>query len=202
MFDSQISAKDLISDLKDEIDIALEIPDNTYVTYLNELEQMLYSNYVREQNELIINSPVANPVVLSSQEIPENEDKINFEDIFSVYINNNFQLIKVKPANGIIFPNTYWKSGVDLKYNCINPIRKMRIIYYVKPKRKEIDENGEITGNIMVPLEFIDLVKAKLRSDIYLLVNEDAPAANWNAIYNALLVQFNDWVAAKEAQFG
>ena len=52
MFDSGISVKDLIEELKTtEVDIALEIPNATYVSWLNSLQQLIYSEIIKEQKK-------------------------------------------------------------------------------------------------------------------------------------------------------
>ena len=54
----------------------------------------------------------------------------------------------------------------------------------------------------MVPYEFIDIIKAKLRGEAYKLANEDALAAKWLQDYNAQLQDFAAWVQDKAAVFG
>lgn len=208
MFDSGISAKDLIAQLKSEVDAAEEIPNATYITFLNALEQMLYADFIKEQNTVKVSlSPVVNvfpaTVDLSALTIPNDEDNVMFEDIYAVYVNHNLQLIKTSPANGIIFPNSYYKTGVNLSYSSKNPVREIRIVYIVKPAVKTVDENDVIQdGNVMIPLEFIELVKSKLRYEAYMLVNEYTAAANWVNVFNSLLTTFSEWLSNREPQFG
>ena len=54
----------------------------------------------------------------------------------------------------------------------------------------------------MIPLEFIDLVKAKLRGEAYKLVNEDGIASKWLNDYNILLETFKLWITSKSSNFG
>ena len=56
--------------------------------------------------------------------------------------------------------------------------------------------------NVMLPIEFIDLVKAKLRGEAYKLANEDSIAAKWLNDYNTLLETFKAWIADKSSNFG
>ena len=58
------------------------------------------------------------------------------------------------------------------------------------------------TDNVMVPLEFIDLVKAKLRGEAYKLANEDVLSAKWLNDYNILLENFKMWISEKNSNFG
>jgi hypothetical protein len=54
----------------------------------------------------------------------------------------------------------------------------------------------------MLPAEFIELAKAKLRGESYKYANEDGLAAKWLNDYNALLETFKVWVQSKSANFG
>lgn len=207
MFDSGISAKNLIAELKNDIDVATEIPNSAYITFLNSLEQMLYADFIKEQAQMKIPNgtitEIPSEITLDTLPVADNEDKITFEDIYSVYVNHNLQLIKTSAANGQIFGNSYYKNGGKLIYNVKNPLKEIRIIYTVKPKPKTVNANDEIQeGNVNVPIEFIELVKAKIRYEAYMLVNEFGIAANWVNVYNSLLTAFGEWLSARAPQFG
>lgn len=49
MFNSGISAKDLIDEVMNEVDIAIPITEQSLVNELNALERMLYSEVIKEQ---------------------------------------------------------------------------------------------------------------------------------------------------------
>ena len=209
MFNSGIAVKDLIEDLKTEVDIALEIPDTTYITWLNSLQQLLYSEVIKEEKEEAVDAymmmhyspavgkpdePVKlNPVSLNAG--------IRFEDICAVY-HNETQLIKSTLARGEIFPNTYFKNGNGLGYNVKDETPTLKIVYYVRPALVKIDDADYDNTNVMMPIEFIDLAKAKLRGEAYKLANEDALAAKWLNDYNTLLETFKAWIADKSPNFG
>jgi hypothetical protein len=202
MFDSKISVSSLITDLKTEIDVALPISNKTYITWLNGLEQLLYSEFIREHGKITINSPTSNPIDIDSLIVPANESPIRFEDIYTVFADET-QLIKSSLVSGIIFPNTYYKQGADIGYNVSSTPAKLTIVYFVKPAIKTVSESDVIgTGNLMLPLEFIDLMKSKLRGEAYKLANEDSLAAKWINDYNVLLENFKAWVSSRQAQFG
>ena len=91
----------------------------------------------------------------------------------------------------------------NLAYNVLFQPKEIRIIYFVKPKLNAVDENDNIEpGNVMLPIEFIDLVKAKLRGEAYKLSNEDSLAAKWLNDYNILLETFKAWLNSKQPNFG
>lgn len=202
MFDSGISVKDLIEELKNtEVDIALDIPNKTYVEWLNSLQQLLYSEIIKEQRKKTIENPESNVISLPF-EVGTDENAPRFEDIYTVYVGNK-QLIKTTLTSGAIFSDTYCKANNDLWINTLSPLEKVEIIYFVKPALVKVDENDEIPDvKVMVPVEFIELVKAKLRGEAYKLANEDSLAAKWLNDYNVLVETFKLWIDGKSSKFG
>ena len=212
MFDSGIKVKTLVDGLKDEVDIALDIPNATYVQWLNSLQQLLYTEVIKEQKMVGFGSkhqmyPPPEFITESLNDLldenEENESKPRFEDIHTVYA-NGIQLIKTTLTSGVIFPNCFYKDGNDIycrvKYN--NSI-DIEMVYFAKPAIIEVDDNDNIIdANIMIPIEFIDLVKAKLRGEAYKLANEDNLAAKWLNDYNVLLETFKAWITEKSPTFG
>ena len=203
MFDSGISVKNLVEELKNtEVDIALEIPNKTYVEWLNSLQQLLYSEIIKEQRKTVITSPFEYPVPTFILMTGLGENTPRFEDIYAVYA-GNIQLIKSTIASGEIFPNTFFKLNNDIGYNTKPDPEKLTVIHIVKPALITVTEADEINDvNVMIPIEFIDLVKAKLRGEAYKLANEDNLAAKWLNDYNILLETFKAWITEKSSNFG
>ena len=117
MFDSKISVKSLIEELKNtEVDIALEIPNSTYVTWLNSLQQLLYTEIIKEQRKMVLKAPFTNPIDILSLNVENNENAPKFEEIHAMYA-DDVQLIKSTVASGVIFPNTFYKDNNNIGYN-------------------------------------------------------------------------------------
>ena len=199
MFDSGILASDLIDEIKEEADIAISIPDATYVSWLNALEQLLYTEVIREQGKIELEGTDRSVINIDTMVVPANENSVRFEDIHAVYA-DSAQLIESTAASSIIFPNTYYKLGENIGLNLQQAPEKMRIIYFVKPALKT-EANMDQT-NVMLPVEFIDLARAKLRGEAYKLANEDNIASKWLADYNVLLETFKAWLTSKQPSFG
>ena len=198
MFDSGISVKDLLKDLNAEVDIALDIPDATYVQWLNSLQQLLYTEFIKEQKKKILKPPFENNLINVSELAETGENSPRFEDIHAVYADDT-QLIKTSVASGVIFPNTFFRVTDKLAFNAtVN--KAITLIYHVKPEL--IDDTRTEDFNVMIPIEFIDLVKAKLRGEAYKLANEDSLAAKWLNDYNVLLETFKLWLSEKASNFG
>lgn len=199
MFDSGIKASALIKQIKDEADIAVPVSDESYVLWLNSLEQLLYTELIREQGKIEISDTEASVLNIEAINVPSGENAVRFEDIYTIYADKT-QLIFSTAASGVIFPDTYYKIGNNIGLNLKKTPEKIVIIYYVKPALKTISDIS--AKNVMLPIEFIDLAKAKLRGEAYKLVNEDALSAKWLNDYNILLETFKAWLSEKQSKFG
>lgn len=203
MFDSGVTVSELIESINAEADISYDIPDESYILWLNSLEQLLYREVIKEQNEHLFDidgAPFSGVLSLVGVNENENEDDIRFEDIHAVY-SDDTQLIKSSLASGVLFPDTYYKISGGVGLNLVNKTPdKIKIIYFVRPAIKKA-ENKE-TDNVMLPLEFLDLAKAKLRGEAYKIANEDNLAAKWLNDYNMLVETFKAWIEGKNAKFG
>ena len=195
MFNSGKSVSELITELRDEVDIALEIPTSTYLLWLNTIEQLCYSEIIKEQREVKVLAPTT-PISMESLTVSEEEAPIRFEDIYAVYA-DDVQLMKTTLASGQIFPDTFYKHNDDLGFNSPYKTKELKIVYFARPKVKTSED-----GNVMLPIEFIDLVKAKMRGEAYKLVNEDAFAGKWLNDYNMMLENFKVWCGNRASQFG
>ena len=207
MFDSGILFKTLVEELNSEVDIALDIPDTAYAEWLNSLQQLLYSEIIKEQKKITLDSPQTSPIAIDSLPQGNDENKVRFEDIYAIYAEDNNtvpashkQLLKSSVASGVIFPDTYYKDSNNIGYNTTPKPSKLHIVYIVKPALVTTETMD--TAKVMVPVEFIELVKAKLRGEAYKLANEDSLAAKWLNDYNVLLETFKLWVDGKSSKFG
>ena len=218
MFYSTIAVKDLIEELSKEADIAPDIPAAAYVQWLNSLQQLLYTEVIKEQKKVTLSyledseavpagfEPqqdffTGSPVYLSSLPIAAVENKPRFEDIYAVYADKK-QLKKSTVASGAIFPDTFYKEDNNLGFNTSPLPSELTIVYFVRPALITVNEEAVDDSKVMIPAEFIDLVKAKLRGEAYKLANEDSLAAKWLNDYNVLLETFKLWVSGKSPDFG
>ncbi len=198
MFDSGITVYDFIEKIKEEADVAPIISDKSYLSWLNSTEQMLYGSIVKEEGiyETSSINQVELPIVI------DGENSVRMEDITAVYAGSrlSIQLLLVTTANGLTFENTYFKENDTLCTHVGSDVDKLRIVYYRRPVIKTT--SNWKSCNVMLPVEFIDLMAAKLRGEAYKLANEDSIAAKWLNDYNALLQDFGAWCALKNPKVG
>lgn len=199
MFDSGIKVSDLITQIKNEADISYPIPDVSFVHWLNALEQLLYTELIQEQGKIEIDNVSSSVININTLSVPNGENAIRFEDIYTIYADKT-QLIESTVASGVIFPDTYYKTENNIGLNLEKNPNKLTIIYFVRPELKTTSNSS--TKNVMLPIEFIDLAKAKLRGEAYKVANEDSIAAKWINDYNVLLETFKAWLSGKQPEFG
>ena len=201
MFDSGISVKSFIQDIKSEADIAPDITDTKYISWINALEQVLYSDIIREQRKVDIEVLDSEGEYIDKDEIKKGKDEadVRFEDIISVF-KGETQLIKTSLLSGGIFNDSWFNNGGVLWVNTTfkNEDKKITVFYHVRPAEKS-GANEEV---INLPAEFMDLMYSYVRAEAYKYANEDALSAKWQAEYNARLEIFKAWIDARRPSFG
>lgn len=197
MFDSGITAKSLIDGIISEADIALSIQPPVYIDWLNATEQLLYTEVIKEQKSIELT--YSTDEIAMSDLAVQGENSKRFEDVYAVFADST-QLIKSTLTSGVIFKDTYYKTDDKIGLNLSRTPEYIKIIYFVKPELKTIS-NYEIK-KVMLPIEFIDLIKAKLRGEAYKYANEDNLAAKWLNDYNVLVETFKAWLSNKQPEFG
>lgn len=201
MFDSGVKAKSLIDSIKFEADIALPIASSTYLEWLSALEQLIYSEIIREQKAVTLNGTHDIPIDLSEIQPGEFEAPVRYEDIYTVYADEE-QLIQSTVTSGVIFRDTWYKTENNLGLNLSKTPETIKIIYFVRPAIKK--GSGEEIPDIpvFVPFEFLDMVRAKLLGEAYKTANEDGLAAKWINEYNVIMQTFQAWAVNHKANFG
>ena len=208
MFDSGISVESFIKDIKIEADIAPDITDTKYISWINALEQVLYSDIIREQRKVDIEVLNSEGEYISKVPITkgENEADVRFEDIISVF-KGETQLIKTSLLSGGIFDDCWFNNGGVLWVNTTltSEDKKITVFYHVRPAEKSVDDGEKSVDDgesIMLPAEFMDLMYSYVRAEAYKYANEDALSAKWQAEYNARLEIFKAWIDARRPSFG
>lgn len=145
--------------------------------------------------------PLTTPLGVRLCDLPatNGESRVRFEDLRSVFVGDT-QLIKTTLMSGTVFPNTYYKDDNRLGIHVTDKPDDITVTYIVRPALKTSETFRDLS--VMLPVEFIDLAKAKLRGESYKLANEDSIAAKWLNDYNVLLETFKAWIAEKSPNFG
>lgn len=224
MYDSETSANELLINLKKEIDASKEIPLSTYVRWLNSLERFIYRAIVKEQKyeekALIVKTsgsyymPEFEPVALEGYK---------FRDILAVYYHygegygdypkdlypSGVELLKVSKQSRKLIDNCFYENEDGTLGICLDDVlmescdgASLTIAHVTYPEKKSSGDSKVVGGNVMIPLEFIGMVEAKIRYEAYMLCEEPAVAANWLNIYNTQLEDFKIWHELQARRYG
>lgn len=199
MFESGVLAQDMIRELQEEVDIAIPIPDAAYCNWLNGLQYLLYTEFIKEQRSITFQNTGTKQFELSEFAVLADESPVRYADIYTVFA-DDIQLTKAVPSSGVIFPNTFYYDRGKLCCNTKDDFETLTVIYFSKPALVS-ESQGVITGTVALPLEFVDMARAKLRAEAYKLANENILAANWVNEYNVLLENFKAWILKRTPDF-
>lgn len=201
MFDSGISTKAFIENIRSEVDVALPISDETYLAWINAVEQFIYGSIVKEEGIYTFAGDVLDlPITVNAV----GEAILEAQDITAVYAvlssAQRVQLMHVSAANSVTFGDVYYFLCGSLYTRVSFPHDNTDVVYYRKPVIKTKDNYAAET--IKLPVEFMELISSKIRGEAYKLANEDSIAAKWLNDYNAHLQDFGAWCASKIADIG
>lgn len=214
MYDSQVKASTLITELQNTLDVAADIPTSMYASWLNELEQFVYTEIIKEQKvyngNVVWLEDIYPNISTSVIDHPEDESEVRGSDVVAVYAKNTSgdttkesyrQLIEVTPASASMFSDWYYTEEKKIHFKRGNATQiAVRIVYVVRPIIKT--ESNVAKYNVALPPEFMSLARAKLSAEAYKWVNEDGIAAKWMNDYNILLETFKQWISNKNPKFG
>jgi hypothetical protein len=203
MYNSGITAAALIALVQAEADISVTIPTDSYYRWINEVEQMLYTEIIREMKSATISSPTT-PIALTSLTPAATEAQAIFEDVIKMYADGKemqkSSLISSITLNG--YKSIWYKNGAAIGFLMAgnDTASSISVVYVVRPKIKASADSP--AQNIKLPAEFLELMCCRLRAEAYKLANEDNLAAKWLADYNNYVETFKVWVKSHNDGFG
>lgn len=190
MYDSGTTAADLIATLREELDIAVVISDESFIRWLNIVEQTVYTELIRELRHF--NTNVNDSYISVSAITPASgEGAVIFDDIIKVY-GDGRELERATMISGYVFTDLpcYWQDGNNIAFENIVTPTELDIFYVVRPSLKTISG----ADNVKLPAEWLEIAAARLKGEAYKQANDDNLAAKWLNDYNLYLEQFKVWL--------
>jgi hypothetical protein len=196
MFSCHLSIGRFLDELIADMGLYSDRDRAFYRGRMNEALLFLYTAVIRMRAE-----GTATPLggFLSCEEIPPPAGTAPVEpsDILAVFCGSH-QLRYLPPehlhdADGL--PCCFYtvtEDGILLSHT--DTVMPLRVVFTVRPP--QYGEDSEET-KLPMPAEFVPLLAAKVRGDVYMAVGEDELAAKWLASYNAMLTDFYDYLAAR-----
>lgn len=204
MYDSKIKAISLIRRVAAECDISPDIQDEFCSIVINKVEQFLYTEILKEyvKTEFLYINVENDTIPFVSIAPKTGAANVEYDDIIKVFADGN-ELAKGGIISAHDFPEkdffyTDYEGNLCLTLN--DAPEKIIIIHRLRPILKNHDNVTDLS--IAVPVEFVDMVEARVRGECYKIANEDGLAAKWLADYNTQLESFKMWADKKNERYG
>jgi hypothetical protein len=203
MYNSGIKSADLIQSVTEEADIVIPISDTSWYRWINAVEQFVYTEiFLQFVSHELDFSELADGVIDMSALIPAIDgcDTVCFDDIVKIYA-DDVELDRSGVISAIVFgekPLYYTDYDGHIKLNIPDGAEKIKIVYKLRPRLKAEGDDSIIN----LPVEFVDMLAARLRAEAYKIANEDGQAAKWSAEYNAQLETLKMWAAMRSNRYG
>jgi hypothetical protein len=203
MYDSGTTAAALIALVQAEADISVTIASATWYRWINEVEQLLYTEIIKELKSIILTVSTST-ISMASVTALSTEQQAIFEDIYKVYANGK-ELQKSSLISSISlsgYKSVWYKTGGNIGISLAggDSATSVTIVYYVRPKLKASADSP--AANIKLPTEFLEMMACRLRGEAYKLANDDGQSAKWLTDYNSYVETFKVWVTSHNAGYG
>lgn len=203
MYDSGITAASLIHSVAEEADITIPIASDSWYRWINTVEQFLYTEILKEYVSVELDySTLSSDLIRLTDDIPtaQGTADVIFDDVIKVYA-DDVELDRTSVISGLVFldkPLYYPDYTGNIKLNLPYTPEKIVIVYRLRPSLK----SSSADANINIPVEFVDMLAARMRGEAYKIANEDGLSAKWLADYNTQLESFKIWAAMRNERYG
>lgn len=191
MYDCGITAKAFMETVQGEADISAVIPAESWLRWINTVEQFLYAEILEEY----VRVEVPYREKIPFRQIGEN---VTYDDVVSVY-GDDVELDKAGViAGNVVDRSMYWTDyNGNLVLHHMEEVDTVAVVYRLRPVIKVTGEE-----NICIPVEWLDLLAARMRGEAYKVANEDGLAGKWMQDYNMQLESFKIWAAKRNERYG
>jgi hypothetical protein len=200
MYHSGVTVGELIVEMQEEVDIAGVVPASAYYRWISSLEALLYSDVLLFDRQASI-AAVDGFLDLSLLTVGEGERTVLFDDVRKVYLDGEeltrsgrVGAYQFDEEKSIYYPD---ENGIRVSVYGEGGDETYDIIWRVIPAPKTGDGD-----EVMLPVEWIDMVMARLRGEAYKVANDDEQAAKWLGDYNTQLTSFREWAAIRGRRYG
>jgi hypothetical protein len=200
MYHSGVTVGELIVEMQEEVDIAGVVPASAYYRWISSLEALLYSDVLLFDRQASL-AAVDGFLDLSLLTVGEGERTVLFDDVRKVYLDGEeltrsgrVGAYQFDEEKSIYYPD---ENGIRVSVYGEGGDETYDIIWRVIPAPKTGDGD-----EVMLPVEWLDMVMARLRGEAYKVANDDEQAAKWLGDYNTQLTSFREWAAIRGRRYG
>jgi hypothetical protein len=200
MYHSGVTVGELIVEMQEEVDIAGVVSASAYYRWISSLEALLYSDVLLFDRQASL-AAVDGFLDLSLLTVGEGERTVLFDDVRKVYLDGEeltrsgrVGAYQFDEEKSIYYPD---ENGIRVSVYGEGGDETYDIIWRVIPAPKTGDGD-----EVMLPVEWLDMVMARLRGEAYKVANDDEQAAKWLGDYNTQLTSFREWAAIRGRRYG
>lgn len=214
MLKGTVTAANLIAEMKNEIDVSLPLlNDEKYIEWINNELFYIYTFAVRELGvncyrafNLGINMNRPNddtsdfntgfdPETGTSYEsvnCTEDIDTITFEDIYKVFDGSGNEFARSTYGAVLCFgKRIYYFNNGKVYINETNNDGYYKILFYKRPKA--IDKSNVSNYLIPLPDAFVDVIRAKIRCEAFMLAGNITMSNAWREQHRVLFDELKGW---------
>lgn len=198
MYNSNVAISSLIEQIESEADVITQIEDEFYLKWVNIVQQTLYKELIEQYSHSEVETD--GDLYLDDIEVTSEQAPVEYDDIFKIYIDGE-ELTKASVTTAFTIPDKdiyyYDSANSVVRIRCKIPYDKINVVYRVRPKIAE-----ETSEYIYLPYEWLEMLAAKIRGELYKIANDDVMAAKWLADYNTQLESFKVWIMKRNSRYG
>ena len=200
MYNSNILTSKLIENITDEADITIPVNSDSWYRWINSVEQFVYTEIFNLHRAKTFDY-TSDVIKLSDAFASDGDVAVpEFDDIVKVYADDT-ELERVGAIAAHVFadkPLYYTDYAGNIVVYAGGVPEKITVIYRIRPVLKAADEESYIN----LPVEFVDMLAARLRAEAYKLANDDAQGAKWMMDYNTQLETLKVWASMRNVRYG
>ncbi|MBE7045944.1 MAG: hypothetical protein E7396_00865 [Ruminococcaceae bacterium] len=223
MLIGNVTVKEFVDEMTDEIDVSLpQIKKKQYYDWINAELFHIYSSAVRcigvnqyKTSTLMIdlNKPYLgdgldfdigfdpyDPIKPEFENCSEDIDTIMYEDICKVFSLTGNEYARSTYGSLMAKGNRfYYKVNGKLVVNLYESDGIYKVMFYMRPK-KITEENAE---EYIIPLPdgFLDVIRARIRMEAFMLAGNVSMANAWSDQHILLFEELKKWYAQREADY-
>ena len=187
IYESDVTASRLITSVSDDIKVFPAISMSNYIGWYNDVVQSIYKSIIKPCT--LITVAAAKETELSGIDIPDNSV---FPEGAQMYLTKNGirrKLLRVDNERDLVFRDSVYIGDEEIKISS-DDITDAKLIIEVLTPPPIITEDNASGAMVPFPIEYHDMIKARLKGEAFKLCNQDSTAAKWLNDFNAALEDF------------
>ena len=201
MFSSKLSLNTLVNQIQNELAISPKVPLETVISIINNVEQLIYSEIIKEERKSELMPDNHGLCRLTDIEVGSGEDTPRVSDITQIFSSDRREFIKQTESQSFIMnkrPSYVAHAPHELYiYDTDNTNGPITVFYIARPAPKVLEGASIFPDVIYLPDEFTSLIASRIRGELLKIVGDDTQATKWLNDYNTYLDDFSNFISKR-----